>query len=175
MALMDEQEQRRFLAALREDPAFRAEVQRELQLDQLFALPGQMADLAATVTGLTAAVNGLVDHAAQTQRELSSLFEEHARTRADLDALIQMTAQGFDTMRDGFAEIRDGFAEIRDGFAAMRGGLLGLQSEMRDGFAEMRNGLLAVQAGVEARLDQVDSEIRDIKGDVRDIKGRLAS
>jgi len=53
---MDEQEQRRFLAALREDPAFRAEVQRELQLDQLFALPGQMADLAATVTGLTAAV-----------------------------------------------------------------------------------------------------------------------
>ncbi len=146
------EDKRRFLRALKSDAAFREEVQKEVLTERLLEVPdrldrleGQMAEtarqiaeLTQTVTGLTAAINALIDHQAELRR--------------DVNGLIETTGRIIHIMEAGFTEMREGFTEMRNRFATMDDKIVGLDGKID-----------ALDTKFTAKLDQVNAEIRDLK------------
>ncbi|MGH9094501.1 MAG: hypothetical protein ACRDXE_05015, partial [Acidimicrobiales bacterium] len=131
---MNESERKRFLEALQGDEQFRAAVRREILTEELLALP-------AVVAASSAAVNALIDQAAEFQGGLATLTEQVAalangvtKTQEDLRALVGTTRRLLTVSQEGFAEMHQGFAEMRQGFA-----------EMRQGFAETDRRFTALE------------------------------
>ncbi len=88
MALMDDVERRRFLDTLRNDEEFRAAVRRELELEELRALPEQ-------IVHLTSRVKGLIDDQAELRRSLAALVETQHRLHGDVGELTRLAGQTF--------------------------------------------------------------------------------
>jgi hypothetical protein len=109
---MDEVQRKQFLDTLRQDAEFRADVRRELLIEELLGLP-------QSVALLSAAVNGLIEHQAEMQRELTALRgdmtalrSDMTETRGDVTALIATTRQLLVLTQNLATEMRQGFTSV---------------------------------------------------------------
>jgi hypothetical protein len=134
MSVMDASERKRFLATLRQDDDFRAEVRRELLTEELLNLPQTVAML--------------IDHGAQMQRELTTV-------RGDVDALVTTTRQLLEITQNVVGAMQQGFAAVRQDIADVASTVAGVATTI----AQVQQGFIAI----DARFDQVDAEIRDLK------------
>jgi predicted nucleic acid-binding Zn-ribbon protein len=122
---MDEAERKRFLDTLRQDDAFRADVRREILMEELLNLP-------QTVALLAAAINGLIEHQAEMQRqimeiqaelieirgELTEMRGDLTETRGDVAALVTTTRNLLEIVQNGFTEFRQELRDIKSQLAS---------------------------------------------------------
>ncbi len=132
MALMDNVERQRFLDTLRNDEEFRVAVRRELELEELRALPEQ-------VTHLTNGVNGLIDDQAELRRSVATLVETQQRLHGDVGELTRIAGQTLRATSEGLGNVveRLGAVEgkVDQGFAGTSSHL----DQLDAAIAELRN------------------------------------
>jgi len=161
MTIMDEAERKRFLDTLRSDDEFRATVRRELLTQELLDLPQTVA--------------ALVDMVAQQRQDFTDLARD---VRAFMEVVVSGIQSGFAEVQSGFAEVQSGFAEVQSGFAEVQSGLAEVQSglaEAKSGLAEVKSGLVELRTDMEAGFIAVDAKFDQVNSEIRDIKDRLAS
>ena len=86
-----------FLRLLREDPEFRAEVRRELQIQELLELPGKFAAFAAQTqqefSDVKTRLGGLEEAVAGLQEAVAQLQETVARQQITIDGILVTLAR----------------------------------------------------------------------------------
>ena len=142
MTVMNAEERERFLATLRKDEDFRAEVRRELLTEELLDLPRNMA--------------ALVDAVAQQRQDftalsgnMAALVDAVAQQRQDFTALAQSVAN---YMERTISAIGEGFAVVRAEVGAVHTELGTMRVQMDAGFTS-----------VQAKFDQVDADLQNIR------------
>lgn len=131
-------ERQRFLETLRRDEEFRAAVRRELELEQLGELPGQ-------IVHLTSAVNGLVDHQAELGRTVAALAENQVQVQRDVAELTRIVGQTLRATTEGLGSVVERIGTLEDGFDRLEG-------KLDRGFTT-----------ISAHLDQLDSAIEELR------------
>ena len=135
MTIMNAEDRERFLAALRRDDDFRADVRRELLTEELLDLPHVVA--------------ALVDAVAQQRQDFTALGDALAQQRQDFTAMAQSVA-GY--MERTISAIGEGFGVVRAELGDVRRELGGMRAQMGTGFTS-----------VKAKFDQVDADLQNIR------------
>lgn len=152
METMDGAERERFLATLRADDSFRAEVRREILVQDVLNLPGTVATL--------------VDSVAQQRSDFTALAQSMA-------TFMEQTISG---LRNGFAVTEQRFTEIRAGQSAFGDDLGHLRrdlGQLRGDVSQLRTDMELGFTAIDARFDQVGAEIRGMKADIVDMKADI--
>ena len=126
MTVMNAEERERFLATLRKDEDFRAEVRRELLTEELLDLPRNMAALVDAVAQQRQDFTALAQSVANyMERTTSAIGEGFAVVRAEVGAVhtelgtmrVQMDA-GFTSVQAKFDQVDADLQNIRDQLAS---------------------------------------------------------
>jgi hypothetical protein len=136
MTVMNAEERERFLATLRRDEDFRAEVRREILTEELLDLPHSIA--------------ALVDAVARQRQDFTALAQSVANY---MERTISAIGQGFTAVQ---AEVGTMHAEV----GTMHAELGTMHAELGTMRAQMDAGFTSVQA----KFDQVDADLQDIRG-----------
>ncbi len=171
--MMDRSERDRFLAALRDDEEFRAQVRRELLGEELLRLPQTVADLAATVAALVDAVAELHRELADQARTLRSVVDAMAETRRDLNDLIRAVhtymqrlipaIEALAHQVGALDERLQGLNERLQGLNERLEGLDGRVTAVESGLADLRQQVEAGFTAMKARNDQMAADIGDLR------------
>ena len=164
--MMDRSERDRFLAALRDDEEFRAQVRRELLGEELLRLPQTVADLAATVAALVDAVAELHRELADQARTLRSVVDAMAETRRDLNDLIRAVhtyMQRLIPAIEALAHQVGALDERLQGLNERLEGLDGRVTAVESGLADLRQQVEAGFTAMKARNDQMAADIGDLR------------
>jgi chromosome segregation ATPase len=176
MALMNEVERKRLIDTLRQDEDFRTDVRRELLTQDLLALP-------QTVALLSVAVDGLIEHQAEMQRDLTAMRGdltamrgEQVETRGDVAALVETTRQVLLVTQNLAVEVRQGFTGVEARFDQVDERFSQVEarfdqvderfSQVEARFDQVDERFSQVDArftAMRARFDQIEAEIRDLK------------
>ena len=150
MTVMNAEERERFLATLRRDEDFRAEVRREILTEELLHLPHSIAALVDAVTrqrqDFTALAQGVANY---MERTISAIGQGFTAVRAEVGTMHAEVG----TMH---AEVGTMHAEV----GTMHAELGTMHAELGTMRAQMDAGFISVQA----KFDQVDADLQDIRG-----------
>jgi len=142
MTIMNAEDRERFLATLRRDDDFRADVRRELLTEELLNLPHTVA--------------ALVDAVAQQRQDFAAMSESNS---ALVDAVAQQR-QDFTTMAQSVANYMERtISAIGEGFGIVRAELGDVRTELGDMRAQMGTGFTSVNA----KFDQVGADLQNIR------------
>ena len=148
--LMDPSERSRFLSTLRSVDDFRADVRRDLQIEDLLQLPqtvGTLVDFSARhqrdIAGLASSIR---DYMNQTLVAVRDVSREVATLRVDMD---ERTTR----LEDGVTRLEEGVSRLEEGV-----------TRLEERVTRLEERLTALEVSFIAKFDQIESELRDIRG-----------